>query len=84
MALIQTVHLEHLPRSHEIHVALYRDIKNATFLQQQLLDGNTHFEYALIDAGVVSIAAALLFLAFLISEKIFLSPVISRDIAQRR
>jgi hypothetical protein len=63
MALLQTVRLEHLPHSHEIHIALYRDITNASFLQQQLLDGNTNFEYALIDAGVVSIAATLLFLA---------------------
>jgi EKC/KEOPS complex subunit TPRKB/CGI121 len=61
MALLQTVHLEHLPSSHAIHIALYRDIKNATFLQQQLLAGNTDFEYALIDAGVVSFAAAFLF-----------------------
>ncbi|PMD61489.1 CGI-121-domain-containing protein [Hyaloscypha bicolor E] len=53
MALLQTVRLEHLPYSHEIHIALYRDITNASFLQQQLLDGNTNFEYALIDAGVV-------------------------------
>ncbi|PMD20871.1 CGI-121-domain-containing protein [Hyaloscypha hepaticicola] len=53
MALLQTVHLEHLPQSHAIHVALYQDIKNATFLQQQLLAGNTDFEYALIDAGVI-------------------------------
>jgi EKC/KEOPS complex subunit CGI121/TPRKB len=54
MALLQTIHLEHLPPSHAIHIALYRDVKNATFLQQQLLTGNTNFEYALIDAGVVS------------------------------
>ncbi|KAH8793399.1 kinase binding protein CGI-121-domain-containing protein [Hyaloscypha finlandica] len=53
MALLQTVRLEHLPHSHEIHIALYRDITNASFLQQQLLDGNTNFEYALIDAGVI-------------------------------
>lgn len=53
MALLQTVQLEHLPSSHCIHIALYRDIKNAAFLQQQLLDGNTDYEYALIDASVV-------------------------------
>ncbi|KAN0093779.1 CGI-121 domain containing protein [Hyaloscypha variabilis] len=53
MALLQTLHLEHLPSSHAIHAALYRDIKNATHLQQQLLNGNTDFEYAFIDAGVI-------------------------------
>jgi len=68
MTLLQTIHLEHLPSSHTIHVALYRDVKNATFLQQQLLIGNTDFEYAFIDAGVVSIAAILLFLASLMPD----------------
>ncbi|KAH6669575.1 kinase binding protein CGI-121-domain-containing protein, partial [Halenospora varia] len=49
----ETIHLEHLPASHTIHLALYRNIKNASFLQQQLLAGNTSFEYALIDASVI-------------------------------
>ncbi|CZR55439.1 related to protein cgi-121 [Phialocephala subalpina] len=53
MALLQTAQLEHLPPSHSIHIALYRNIQNAAFLQQQLLDGNTDFEYALIDASVL-------------------------------
>lgn len=44
----------HLPPSLAVHVALFRDLKNAVFLRQQLLDGNTDFEYALIDANVVS------------------------------
>jgi EKC/KEOPS complex subunit CGI121/TPRKB len=82
MALLQTLHLEHLPSSHAIHAALYRDIKNATHLQQQLLNGNTDFEYAFIDAGVVSIAAALLFIAPLISE-ILRSAFIARDNLKR-
>jgi len=54
MALLQTIHLEHLPPSYDVHVALFRDVKNASFLHQQLLAGNTDFEYALIDASVVS------------------------------
>ena len=54
MTLLQTLNLEHLPSSHTIHIALFRDIKNAAFLQRQLLDGNREFEYAFIDAGVVS------------------------------
>jgi hypothetical protein len=53
MSLLQTVQLEHLPPTHAIHIALYRNVTNAAFLQQQLLAGNTDFEYALIDAGVV-------------------------------
>jgi hypothetical protein len=53
MAFLQTLQLEHLPPNHDIHIALYRNVQNAPFLQQQLLDGNTNFEYALIDGSVV-------------------------------
>lgn len=52
-SLLQTVQLEHLPSSHHIHLALYRNITNAAFLHQQLLAGNSAFEYALIDASVI-------------------------------
>jgi len=53
MALLQTIPLEHLPESHTLHIALYRNIRNASFLHQQLLTGNTDFEYAFIDASVI-------------------------------
>ncbi|TGO24741.1 hypothetical protein BPAE_0096g00470 [Botrytis paeoniae] len=52
-ALLQTIPLEHLPESHTLHIALYRNLANASFLHQQLLTGNTDFEYAFIDASVV-------------------------------
>ncbi|KAF7958338.1 hypothetical protein EAE96_001889 [Botrytis aclada] len=52
-ALLQTIPLEHLPESHTLHIALYRNLTNASFLHQQLLTGNTDFEYAFIDASVV-------------------------------
>jgi hypothetical protein len=55
MSLLQTVQLEHLPPTHAIHISLYRNVTNAAFLQQQLLAGNTDFEYAFIDAGVVRV-----------------------------
>ena len=54
MALLQTVTPEHLPANYSLQIAVYRDVKNASFLQQQLLAGNTDFEYAFIDATVVS------------------------------
>ena len=54
MALLQTIHLEHLPPGYDVHVALFRDVKNASFLHQQLLAGNVDFEYSFIDASVVS------------------------------
>jgi EKC/KEOPS complex subunit CGI121/TPRKB len=51
---LETVTLEHLPALHKVYVALFRDIKNAAFLHQQLLARNPEFEYAFIDASVVS------------------------------
>ena len=54
MAHLQTLHLTHLPSSLDVYVALFRDIRNAGFLRQQLLEGNGHYEYAFIDANVVS------------------------------
>ncbi|KAL9613127.1 MAG: hypothetical protein Q9167_002292 [Letrouitia subvulpina] len=54
MADLETVSLAHLPDSLEVHIALYRDLKNAPFLHQQLLKGNSDFEYAFIDASIIS------------------------------
>ncbi|KAI5291697.1 hypothetical protein KEM54_001667 [Ascosphaera aggregata] len=50
MSLLDSIHLEHTPASFSVHIALYRRLQNAPFLRQQLLSGNTQFEYALIDA----------------------------------
>lgn len=54
MAALETIQLEHVPSTHSVHVALYRDVQNAEFLQQQLLARNQEFEYAFIDASCVS------------------------------
>lgn len=54
MSLIKTITLVHVPEDVAVHVALFENVKNAGFLQQQLLDGNSAFEYAFIDASVVS------------------------------
>ncbi|CAO1605510.1 hypothetical protein XANCAGTX0491_009027 [Xanthoria calcicola] len=53
MSHLQTLKLEHLPEDFAVHIALYENVKNAAFLQQQLLQGNTAFEYAFIDASVI-------------------------------
>ncbi|KAI4104663.1 MAG: hypothetical protein LQ339_003741 [Xanthoria mediterranea] len=53
MSHLQTLELEHLPEDFAVHIALYENVKNAAFLQQQLLQGNTAFEYAFIDASVI-------------------------------
>ena len=50
---LETIHIPHLPANLPVHVALYRNVENAAFLRQQLLAGNTEFEYALIDASMV-------------------------------
>ncbi|KAG5755263.1 hypothetical protein H9Q72_006233 [Fusarium xylarioides] len=50
---LEIVSLEHLPNSHKVYVALFRDVQNAAFLHQQLLARNPQFEYAFIDASVV-------------------------------
>ncbi|EOD46590.1 hypothetical protein UCRNP2_6691 [Neofusicoccum parvum UCRNP2] len=49
MAAVQTVFLSHLSQT-PVHVALFRDVKNAQFLRRQLLEGNQAFEYAFLDA----------------------------------
>lgn len=57
MSALETINLSHLPASLPIHVALYRDVQNAPFLRQQLISGNSDFEYALIDASMVGCEA---------------------------
>jgi EKC/KEOPS complex subunit CGI121/TPRKB len=50
---LETVVLEHVPPSYQIHLALFRNVRNSGFLHQQLLARNTDFEYAFIDASTV-------------------------------
>ncbi|KAI4249648.1 MAG: hypothetical protein L6R40_000437 [Gallowayella cf. fulva] len=64
MSLVHTVRLAHLPEDLLIHIALYEDVKNASFLQQQLLDGNTSFEYAFLDASMIVSSTHLLAAVF--------------------
>ncbi|KAI3324661.1 CGI-121-domain-containing protein [Xylariaceae sp. AK1471] len=51
---LETLHLEHVPQTHSVHVAVFQDVENAAFLHQQLLARNADFEYAFIDAGVIT------------------------------
>jgi len=60
MASLQTLHLVHLPPDLAVHVALYTDVENASFLRDQLLQGNPDFEYALVDASIVCGSGSLL------------------------
>lgn len=49
---METISLPHLPHS-PIQVGLFKNVQNAAFLRQQLLEGNTDFEYAFLDASVL-------------------------------
>jgi len=44
--------LPHL-ETHAVYVALFKNVSNAAFLRQQLIDGNEQFQYAFLDASSV-------------------------------
>ncbi|KAI1321971.1 kinase binding protein CGI-121-domain-containing protein [Xylariaceae sp. FL0255] len=52
--ILETIHLEHIPASHSVHVAVFQDVDNSDFLHQQLLARNAEYEFALIDASVIT------------------------------
>ncbi len=49
---METVSLPHL-LEHPLSIVLFRDVQNSAFLRRQLLEGNTDFEYAFLDASVI-------------------------------
>lgn len=53
MSRLETVALEHVPSTHSVHVAFFKGVANAGYLQSQLLARNADFEYAFIDATTV-------------------------------
>lgn len=58
MSHIETIHLSHVPGNIPLQVALYKDLKNASFLREQLLSGNADFQYAFIDATMVGYSSS--------------------------
>ena len=50
---LETLSIDHLPSTHRVHAALFRDVSNADFLHAQLLARNSAFDYAFIDATSV-------------------------------
>ena len=52
MVQVESLALPHLSE-YPLYLALFKDVKNAPFLRQQLLAGNTDFEYTFLDASVV-------------------------------
>lgn len=49
---METASLPHLPQ-HPLHICLFTDVQNASFLREQLRAGNTDYEYAFLDASVL-------------------------------
>jgi hypothetical protein len=52
MALVRTFTLPHY-ETFPVHVALFKDVKNASYLKSQLLQANPEFDYAFLDADMV-------------------------------
>lgn len=50
---MEIIQLPHLPPTQSLHAVVFQDVRNAAFLRQQLLDGNTDYEYAFLDASVL-------------------------------
>lgn len=49
---VSVLRLPHL-EGHAVYLALFKNVSNAAFLRQQLIDGNSQFEYAFLDATSV-------------------------------
>jgi EKC/KEOPS complex subunit CGI121/TPRKB len=47
--IVKLPHLE----DYAVLVSLYKDVKNASFLKEQLTAGNTDFEFAFLDGSSV-------------------------------
>lgn len=54
--MVEEVSLAHMPPELRLYVAHFTDLQNASFLRQQLLAGNTDFDYAFIDASTVGLS----------------------------
>lgn len=53
MALVRTFHLPHY-EDYPVQVALFKGVNNAAFLRSQLLEANPEFDYAFLDATMVT------------------------------
>ena len=53
MAAVRTFTLPHY-EAYPVQVALFTDVRNAEFLRSQLLAANPEFDYAFVDAAMVS------------------------------
>ena len=51
--MLNPIPLSLIPPNLTVYAGLYLDVQNASFLRQQLLDSNSDFEFAFIDAKTV-------------------------------
>ena len=51
--MVYQVDVAHTPPELRVYAAYYSELENAAYLRDQLLAGNTDFEYAFIDASMV-------------------------------
>lgn len=70
MSHLETLYLPHLPPSLPIHISLFRDLRNAAFLREQLLAGNSAFEYAFVDASMVGALRLFLLLCDVLTGRV--------------
>ncbi|KAF2224880.1 kinase binding protein CGI-121-domain-containing protein [Elsinoe ampelina] len=52
MSYLETIILPHLEQ-YPVYAALFENVENASFLRDQLLQGNTDFEYTFLDASMI-------------------------------
>ncbi len=52
---MEQINLANMPPELAVYASYFSNVENATFLREQLLAGNAEFEYAFIDASMVSI-----------------------------
>lgn len=63
MASVRTFTLPHY-HAYPIHVALFKDVANASYLRSQLLAANPDFDYAFLDASMVGTLSHCFCIAF--------------------
>lgn len=51
--MVEKINLAHMPPEMALYATVYTDVENAALLKEQLLAGNSEFEYAFIDASMV-------------------------------
>ena len=62
--MVERIQIAHIPDNLPLYIACFKDVKNASFLKQQLLAGNQEYNYSFIDASTILSRQHLLAAAF--------------------